>query len=856
MASLYKNEENNLNDSILILTIDIGDGICDKLRIHNINKFEEETYDFCAKNNLDFHTMQEINNQIQKVIKENKIMNNILDPENNKQNYNIQKRSLYEERKNNKNDNINNINEKKNIPNKKNINRYNGNPLSLISKRQKNINKNNSYGIFNNNTRSNTSSSKGSFITHNNKKKNNIVMNVKNAFNAIKKQSNINSKNVSKVIETRDNDSNKNINNINNNDINNLIEYSSNENIYNNNNNKIERLNYNTEEDKFIISNVQEEVKNNHNICTKKRKESIEIINTEEINDDISVNKNEKNKSQINSDNDAIDTNYIQSNKKGNDSNIINKEKIINNNIKDKCLQDKNNIYKSSVNRDKKNRSKSERTTFIRNQELIKSKEKSQDCLKNEEFKNNNSSMTDFPKIKNKINYEYSSEDIIKNYKKYKEEKFKILKEKQEIEFRKIYTFRPNINKSSKLFSNNCKEDYNDEDNFNKRSKSFGRFEKLYNDRISYKENQDKLIEEYEKEFSYKPKLNKNSLFLMNKIPFNERLKIYTNRTKEKINKIQKDLEKNRKINEYFQPKLNSNKNKEFLKERDDIDNQYEKYNKQYLYGQKYEQKKQYLTEKFYEGQFKSPECCPMTNNLYNQKKEKCFKKLFRLLDGDNDGKISYNCMSTKYLPVTIKQILEPIFLELKVENEVLNESEFIFVCEKFYNILKYDQKQKLILFEDEEKKRLKKQKIEKANTNYSFKPKINKHIDLTYGKRYSSLNRVLSYEANINKNNYYKNGVKSIDIKELNYIMRQEEKFRSPNHNNKKNENKKINDNKIVVSNISLCNLIDKKNENKKEPNSLYKESNILVIQNLNNKIDKIISYTNDKINDKIKCK
>ena len=75
MADLNENQENDLNNSIMILTIDIGNGICDKLRIHNINNYEQETYDFCSNYHLDFQTMKEINNQIQKVINENKIFN-------------------------------------------------------------------------------------------------------------------------------------------------------------------------------------------------------------------------------------------------------------------------------------------------------------------------------------------------------------------------------------------------------------------------------------------------------------------------------------------------------------------------------------------------------------------------------------------------------------------------------------------------------------------------------------------------------------------------------------------------------------------------------------------------------------
>jgi hypothetical protein len=337
----------------------------------------------------------------------------------------------------------------------------------------------------------------------------------------------------------------------------------------------------------------------------------------------------------------------------------------------------------------------------------------------------------------------------------------------------------------------------------------------------------------------------------MNKISFNERLKMYTNRTKEKMNKIQMDLEKNRKKNEYFQPKLNLNKNKELLKERDEINNRYGKYNKQYLYSKKYEQKKQYLTEKIFEEQCKSPECCPMTNNIYNQKKEKCFKKIFRLLDGDNDGKISYNCVSIKHLPEILQNIFGPIFIELQVENEVLNETEFIFVCEQFFNILEYDQKQKILSFDVEEKRRLKKEKREKENTNYSFRPKINKRIDLDYNKNYHNLIKVSSYETNKNNINYYGNRRKSLDIKEFNYLTKKEKNIKRADNSNNNNynsiknigNNNNNNNNNVLVRNISLCKIMNKKNENEREKNIkiIYKNNN----NNINNKLLSINTMT-----------
>ena len=167
--------------------------------------------------------------------------------------------------------------------------------------------------------------------------------------------------------------------------------------------------------------------------------------------------------------------------------------------------------------------------------------------------------------------------------------------------------------------------------------------------------------------------------------------------------------------------------------------------------------------------------------------------------------------------------------MELKIENEVLNENEFIFVCEKYYNTLKYDQKRKLILFDDEEKKKQKKEKIEKENKNYTFRPKINKYINLTYEKNIHNLNRVSSYEISENKS-YNRCRIKSIDLKEFNLNKNNE-------INNKKIiNNVKLDDNikEIIINNCNSC------------------KKNNFIIQNLRNTIDKEITYRKYKENDK----
>ena len=107
-----------------------------------------------------------------------------------------------------------------------------------------------------------------------------------------------------------------------------------------------------------------------------------------------------------------------------------------------------------------------------------------------------------------------------------------------------------------------------------------------------------------------------------------------------------------------------------------------------------------------------------MSNDIINNKKLKCFKNIFKILDSDdNDGKISNKNINIKNLPKDIRIILDPIFIELQNSNETLSESEFVFVCDKLYESLKYVQKQKLLSFENEENKRQMKDNIHLIKT-------------------------------------------------------------------------------------------------------------------------------------------
>ena len=247
----------------------------------------------------------------------------------------------------------------------------------------------------------------------------------------------------------------------------------------------------------------------------------------------------------------------------------------------------------------------------------------------------------------------------------------------------------------------NFKKTQNEEKDINDikiNKKNESRFDKLSNYRIDYKENKDKLKEKIYKEFSFKPQINENSSFYKLKIPFKERLQTYSNKTKENMVKIQQVYERELGYDEPFKPQLNNRKNKTLLKDRDEFflneaqkinsnlcsnnnnesnNNYIDPYTKLYLYGRKYQQEKNYLAEKYYQNQIKTPHFCQSTEEIINKKKEKSFKQIFKLLDGDEDSKISSTHINTSKLPKNILKILEPILNELKEENETLNELEF-----------------------------------------------------------------------------------------------------------------------------------------------------------------------------------
>ena len=638
---------------IMILTIEIGNNSYDKLMIYTLETREQETYNFCLKNKLDYSTMIEINNTINNIIKSNtqtSLKTN--------QNY-IPKQNI------------------KKIP-----------PFTSNNKIQEKItnnkitNQNKHYTPLSINTRPSSSGSKSSL---NNAK--NIKENIKNAIFAAKKYS--------QTFETK---------------------------------NKVQKDNKsleikehpnsvgsspNIEFSKNIKEKIEPSIEQNYFSESEVIKENNEMSNSMSmISDDNIINSMEKNIKINNIPKESVIINEDEKNNNNTLQKYLNNEQI--EDIPEKKIVDKSQKTKKSIKQLKiSNKGMGLYEREIQNKEKYKQKlktlKKNLEIDEAEEYtfipKINSLSKTEIQKRKQK-RLEFSNPEIIKNYKKYKEQKQEKLNKKQEIEFKKTHTFQPILNKQP---------------NYKSTKNISNIFEKLYNDRIEYKAKSIKIQNQYDKQFTYKPKIIQNSIYMKINLPFNERLKTYTSRTKEKMSKIQQKYEYERKSNELFKPNLYNNKKNSLLKNKRDHNNSIDVFTKQYLYNIKYQENKKQLEEKYYETKLKSPQCCTKTDEIINNKKEKIFKKIFLLLDSDEDGKISPLHVNIKKLPEFLQKILEPIFNELNLENESLNENEFIFVCNKFYETLRFDEKRKLINYDDNKK----------IKNNNSFRTKVKKDKDI-----------------------------------------------------------------------------------------------------------------------------
>ena len=84
---------------------------------------------------------------------------------------------------------------------------------------------------------------------------------------------------------------------------------------------------------------------------------------------------------------------------------------------------------------------------------------------------------------------------------------------------------------------------------------------------------------------------------------------------------------------------------------------------------------------------------------LFNQNKDEAFRKLFRILDSDNDGSINILTMETKGIPITIFNILSPIVQNIKNKNDDMKENEFVNLGRNLFDNLSFNERRALFNF-------------------------------------------------------------------------------------------------------------------------------------------------------------
>ena len=351
-----------------------------------------------------------------------------------------------------------------------------------------------------------------------------------------------------------------------------------------------------------------------------KRKEKINIYNNSNI-EKIAYDFCMKNQLDFKSHNDLINKlkNELNNNKLTVNNNNNNDNKVFYNDIYTKNLLFLKN-KEEKLNEIKKNLNDSEKE-----EETFQPKiNKNSNLL----FSNNN--------IKSHYKNFY---EIISNYKDYKQNKEKKLKNKYNI----ILTFHPKINSNYR---------YNKHSSLHKRNKNFN-----LND-INFNINDSNINSK-----------NNN----INSTNFNEIKLINTNFYVKNDKKIKTNYEQNFT----FIPKINKKSKNKNTKSNKNIFIRLYEYKKKEIAPIKYNNIK---TNK-------------SSINIYNNKKEKIFEKIFKILDKDEDNFISRINLLNLNLPLKISNFLNPLFNIIKTNDLKINKNEFIEFSNLLFNKLNYDDK-------------------------------------------------------------------------------------------------------------------------------------------------------------------
>lgn len=98
------------------------------------------------------------------------------------------------------------------------------------------------------------------------------------------------------------------------------------------------------------------------------------------------------------------------------------------------------------------------------------------------------------------------------------------------------------------------------------------------------------------------------------------------------------------------------------------------------------EKQKKYHNDKIYLNS-KKVFTIASTNSILNSQKQAAFKRMFMILDSDEDKQISINSINLKIVPEYIKKILSPIILMMAKNLICFKEESFIKECNNIFKV-------------------------------------------------------------------------------------------------------------------------------------------------------------------------
>ena len=449
---------------------------------------------------------------------------------------------------------------------------------------------------------------------------------------------------------------------------------------------------------------------------------------------------------------------------KDKNNNIISSNSLIKNDI----LPKNNNIIIPNI----KNDFKSNKTHFVKRNSYSYKTSYDNNIYSNKQ------------KINSKNENQKHSDGVAqsaKNYIKYLSERNRLLKEEKDKE---LLSIEKQLDKfdSKKNFKNINKNNIYDIDYINNINNNYyirnnNQFLKnkinsqisnsnLYNKNINIRR-LSKLKEEYDQKYSFQPVINDN---YRTDLTFNERLNIFNNISKQKKEELKNNfsnLKADENGQEFFKPNLiskqyysnitkknniNNNINNNNNNSIDEIENndKIDVFSKNYLYYKKYNSDKEKLYNKYYYNYTNEPHMFSkmQSDKLLNEANHKAFCNLFNELDSDQDNLITSFNINLNNIPNNILKIIDPLLIELKEDNQSLNQEEFIKAMNKlFENISSVDRRQLINEYNNRRQKNL--------NDNNKYLNNYNKNTNNSR-KNYSLIKKE---KANsINNNNKFSN--------------------------------------------------------------------------------------------------